>query len=299
MNHILANRIIMKHSFHFGFVFLIFITLAFTVSAQIGIVAANAEQKPGFIVLGSYHFDNPGLDVAKSTVDDVLKPNRQKEIQQLITLLKKYNPSKIVVEIKTENQAKTRADYEKYVRGDYALGRNEAEQIGFRLAKILRHKTVYCVDWNKNPVGDISNYDYNEFAAKNPELKAFLQKNRENLQKSVAENDAKLLKLSIVEQFKFLNQQQNLDKSHGRYFDYVQIGLGDEYIGANYLSHWYGRNMKIFVNIVRITDSDDDKILVIYGAGHAHLLNQFAKESGYFNVESPLKYLKQARKINK
>lgn len=282
----------MKHTYYFGIVILLLLILSFTVSAQIGIVDADAKQKPGFVVLGAYHFANPGKDVAKSTVDDVLKPQRQKEIQQLVALLEKYKPTKIVVEIKTENQAKTQADYEKYVRGEYTLARNEAEQIGFRLAKNLGLKTVYCVDWNKNPIGDISNYDYSEFAAKNSELKTFLQKHRQDLQKNVAENSEKLLKISIVEQFKFLNQKQNLDKSHRGYFDFVRLGLGDEYVGANYLSHWYGRNMKIFANIIRITDSPKDKILVIYGAGHAHLLNQFAAESGYFDVESPLKYLK-------
>lgn len=281
----------MHRAYNFGIIILL-VTLSLTVSAQIGIVDAHAQQKPGFVVLGSYHFANPGLDVAKSTVDDVLKPKRQKEIEKLVALMGKYKPTKIVVEIKTENQANTQANYDRYLRGEYSLGRSESEQIGFRLAKLLRHKTIYCADWNKSPIGDISNYDYDEFAAKTPELKAFLQKHREDLQKAVTEKDAKLLKLSIVEQFKLLNQKQNLNKSHEAYFDYLRIGLGDEYVGANYLSHWYGRNMKIFANIIRITESPADKILVIFGAGHAHLLNQFAMESGYFDVESPLKYLK-------
>ena len=53
--------------------------------------------------------------------------------------------------------------------------------------------------------------------------------------------------------------------------------------------------MKIFAHLIRITDSPGDRILVIYGAGHAKLLNQFAKESGYYDVESPLKYLKKEK----
>lgn len=281
----------MKISYYFGII-IILAVLSVTVSAQIGIVDAHASQKPSIVVLGTYHFANPGLDAAKSTVDDVLKPARQAELEQLAALLGKYQPTKIVIEVETENQTKTQADYDKYLRGEYTLRRSEAEQIGFRLAKLLNHKTIYCEDWNKDPIGDISNYDYSEFADKNPKFKAFLQQHRNYVQKTVSENDAKLLKYSIAEQLKFLNQKENLDKSHASYFDYVRIGLGDQYVGANYLSHWYGRNMKIFANIIRITDSPADKILVIFGSGHAHLLNQFAMESGYFNVESPLKYLK-------
>ena len=51
--------------------------------------------------------------------------------------------------------------------------------------------------------------------------------------------------------------------------------------------------MKILANIVRITDSPNDRILVIYGIGYAKLLNQFAKESGFYKVENPLKYLQK------
>jgi len=31
----------------------------------------------------------------------------------------------------------------------------------------------------------------------------------------------------------------------------------------------------------------------VMSIGHAKLLNQFAKESGFYNVESPLKYLEK------
>jgi hypothetical protein len=75
------------------------------------------------------------------------------------------------------------------------------------------------------------------------------------------------------------------------HFDLLRIGLGKEYAGANHLSWWYRRNMIILANIIRITDSPNDRILVIYGTGHSKLLTQFAKESAFYNVESPLNYL--------
>jgi hypothetical protein len=53
--------------------------------------------------------------------------------------------------------------------------------------------------------------------------------------------------------------------------------------------------MKILVNLIRITDSMDDRILAVYGNGHNKLLNQFAKESGFYTVETPLKYLKSRK----
>jgi pheromone shutdown protein TraB len=53
--------------------------------------------------------------------------------------------------------------------------------------------------------------------------------------------------------------------------------------------------MVILTNIIRLTDSMDDRILVVYGAGHNKLLNQLAKESDFYTVESPLKYLKSKK----
>jgi hypothetical protein len=53
--------------------------------------------------------------------------------------------------------------------------------------------------------------------------------------------------------------------------------------------------MVILTNIIRLTDSPSDRILVVYGAGHNKLLNQLAKESDFYTVESPLKYLKSKK----
>ena len=37
--------------------------------------------------------------------------------------------------------------------------------------------------------------------------------------------------------------------------------------------------MKIYVNLTRITESADDRILLIIGAGHVYLIQQFLEES--------------------
>ncbi|MCW5958366.1 MAG: hypothetical protein KIT61_17420 [Pyrinomonadaceae bacterium] len=274
------------------FVFSLLVFLTFAVNAQIGIVDRNAKVKPTLVILGSYRMANPGRDRARSEVDDVLQPARQREITRLVELLGRFKPTKIAVECSPKYQPKIDSDYQKYLKGEGELKKGEEEQIGFRLAKQMRLAKLYCIDWNDYPPGDFSNYDYDEFSQKDPELKSFLEEITQKLQESVAQNGKILTKLSIVEQYRFLNKPENLDHSHQRYFDFVRIGRGDQYIGANYLSHWYGRNMKILANLIRSTDSLSDRIFVIYGQGHAKLLTQFAEESGFYTVESPLKYLK-------
>ena len=72
----------------------------------------------------------------------------------------------------------------------------------------------------------------------------------------------------------------------------ARIGLGDQYPGANWMAHyWYDRNLKIYVNLTRITESADERIMLIIGAAHVYLVQQFFEESGDYIIESPLKYL--------
>ena len=250
----------------------------------------DAKIKPTLVILGTYHMGTPGNNVVNPTVADVSTPERQNQMVALVEKLKLFQPTKIAVEIDTEEEAKIEQLYNQYISsGQYQLSKSETNQIGFRLAKELAHKKIYCVDWNE--FTDDPLYNYEVYAAKDAELDSFLKSVYKNLKEELDAEFEKLFPLPIIDQLIFLNRQEQMDKDHQRYFDLLHIGRGQEYVGANYLSWWYARNMKILVNLTRMTDSPDDRILAIYGAGHLKLLTQFAKESGFYDVESPLKYL--------
>ncbi|NNE98394.1 MAG: hypothetical protein HKN25_05160 [Pyrinomonadaceae bacterium] len=260
-----------------------------SVRAQVGIVDRDAEEKPTFILLGTYHMGIEGNNVFKSDVDDITLPKRQEQIADLIDRLKKYKPTKIAIECDIKHNARIQKAYDAYQIGQYKLSKNETNQIGFRLAKELKHKKIFCVDWGIFPEDPL--YNYQTYAEKDDELKEFLSEIYKKGKKKNDENNKRLRELSIADQLILLNQPDRIERSHQGYYDFMRIGRGEDYVGANYLSWWYGRNMKILMNIIRITDSPDDRILVIYGAGHNKLLTQFATESGFYKVESPLKYL--------
>ena len=94
----------------------------------------------------------------------------------------------------------------------------------------------------------------------------------------------------MIEEYRRLNQDEGIRADHQKYLVIARIGLQDQYVGADWVQYWYGRNLKIFVNLTRITESDDDRILLIIGSGHVRLLQQFVEDSAYFFLESPLKY---------
>lgn len=279
-----------ENNFLFGFCFLFLLT--FVVKAQIGTVDRDAGIKPTLVVLGTYHMGTPGHNVVNGKVDDVTSPERQKQMVQLVGTLKQFKPTKIVVG-DLEDDAKTQEKYNKYLSGNYQLSKNETNQIGFRLAKELGHKKVYCVDWSD--FWDDPSINYEKYASKDAELDSFLKGVYRNLKKGVDAEHEKLFTLPVIDQLILLNQPDRMEKDHKVYFDLMRIGRGKEYIGANYVSWWYRRNLTILDAVIRLTDSPNDRILVIYGAGHLKLLTQFAKESGFYNVESPLKYLKSKK----
>ena len=280
-----------------GHFFLFVLCLVFlsapVVKAQLGIVDKDAERKPTLVVVGTYHMATTTTNVVNNQVDDITSPTRQKQVVELVEKLKKFKPTKIALECDIEDDAKVQEFYHQYLAGTRKLSKNETNQIGFRLAKELNHKKVYCVDWGIFPEDPL--YWYEKYAAKDAELSDFLKKVYEELKKESNAETEKLRTLSVTDQLIFLNQPDRWEKSHQIYFEFTRIGRGQEYVGANYLSWWYGRNMKILVNLIRITDSMDDRILVVYGNGHNKLLNQFAKESAFYTVESPLKYLKSRK----
>ena len=265
-------------------------------------------KKPTIMILGSSHLANPGADAFNFRMDDVLAPKRQREIEQLVAQLKSFRPTKIALEADERFDSEINTNYRGYLEGTYELKRGEGDQIGFRLAKQMGHPKLYGVDYwpEQNPFFpddfDSDLIDVDKFAKAH---------NQEHLLPSIedlAAPDAKITRqeedgrvwiesgkyVPIVDMYIQHNEPEGIRSDHQLYLRKIaRIGLGDQYPGANWVAHsWYARNLKIFVNLTRITESVDDRILLIIGAGHVFLVQQFLEDSGDYIVESPLKYLK-------
>src|SRR5437660_4350899 len=106
-------------------------------------VWAQATARPEILILGTYHMANPGHDIHNMQVDDVLAPQRQQEIAQLLDVLKRFHPT--IIAIESDSNGPRPQQYRDYLAGTYTLGRNEIEQIGFRLAKELGLAAIYPV----------------------------------------------------------------------------------------------------------------------------------------------------------
>ena len=257
------------------------------------------QTKPTIMILGSGHLANWGADRINYRMDDVLAPKRQAELQQLAEQLARFKPTKIAVEVDTNWEAELQEEYNGYLQGNFQLKPHEIHQIGFRLAKQMGHPKVHCVDYLRDDLmirEDREDHltDYGAFAEMNdqehllgPPPTGKMTQDEDGTIWIEPEKYEPIVDMYIQE-----NQDEKIRTNLRDYLRIARIGLRDEYPGANWVAHfWYNRNLKTFVNLTRITESEDERILLIIGAGHLGFLKQIVEDSEVYHIESPLQYL--------
>ncbi|MEZ5056036.1 MAG: DUF5694 domain-containing protein [Saprospiraceae bacterium] len=236
------------------------------------------NQLPKVLLVGSFHFAYYNLDahkVAKEDQVDILSEKRQKEVEELVEYIAKFKPTKIAVET-GRNTGYLMREFEEWQEGSSPLKRSESRQIGFRLMERFKLDTIYGVD-----AGSVSNdlYYSKDSLAIRPYLDEIFEdydyKSNDKISKrykKFRELDDKLtLENTLLDYFKFMNSDKVLDRGFGAYLN-GDFKNGD-YEGADALVlYWYNRNLRILRNIQKITTSPDDRILVIFGAGHVEIL---------------------------
>lgn len=223
---------------------------------------AQEAPRPEVLVLGTYHMNNPGRDIVNTQADDVLTPKRQADIAQLIAVLEKFRPTKIAVERDTD-ETRVHKDYADYLAGKHELTRNEIEQIGFRLAKELGHKDIYGVDADGEfPFPRLVKYA--KATDRSKELDALFA----DVSTMVKTTNVYLTSHTVLETLLYMNADAKVAEDVGYYFRQAELGEPYDWAGADLVADWFRRNMRIYTNIVRVIDSPNDRLLVIYGSGH-------------------------------
>jgi hypothetical protein len=244
--------------------------------------------RPALLIVGTGHFANSGRDIKNQQIDDVLAAKRQAEIATLVEQLAAFKPTHIVVEWPADRQAALDARYKAFREGSYTLTRNEIDQVGLRLAAKLKLSRVIAADWNAQSPGDPAAYNWYEYGQAHGQsglISAIIDPKR-------MLGDVPLTDQSLTQWLKTLNAPEALAASHRNYFDIATVGDAAAQPGAAWVGHWYARNLRIFTKLESLDAGRNDRILVLYGAGHAYLLSQFAEESGAFAITPVREVLK-------
>jgi hypothetical protein len=265
------------------------VPLLFTVpvllSAPSGVEAQATGGPPSqVLILGTYHFANPGLDVVQTEVPDVLEPGKQEEVSRIVEALAAFRPTKVVVEHLPSDGPRLDSFYRAYRAGEHALSRNESQQLGFPLAARFDLERVHPFDHRGEfPFGAMM-----EYAGRNDP--AFVEMVMAELQRITEETNLRHRELTIGEILRVMNDPDELAEGHAVYLEFARVGAGDGYVGADLLSKWYERNIRMFANLTGVT-APGDRVLVIVGSGHAPILRELVAADARMELVDPLGYL--------
>lgn len=241
------------------------------VGAQQAEGATATPARAQVLILGTYHMGGSG-DYVQTSVDDVLSPRRQREIEALVDALAAFRPTKIMVETPFARDSALNARYRRYAAGQDTLRRNETDQIGFRLARRLGHSRLYAIDYSQDEdIGSVV-----AWAAEHGDT-GFVSLVQNFGARIQAQSDS-LGARTITEHLRRLNSPAEDALGQSAYLRMARVGRDSTYVGADVLAGRYARNLKIFANLARATQPGD-RVLVIYGASHGKLLRDFVRES--------------------
>ncbi len=243
------------------------------------------------MVLGAYHFGNPGLDLHNLKVDSVLTPAKQAELADVASRLAKFNPTKIAVEAISDRADFATKRFVAFAPDTLTKDPDERTQIAFRLAHQLGQKSVYGIDEQSKTI-DYFPFDKVDAYAKTHGQAAMLNSLQKDIEKTLKEMEAEQKTKPIRLMLADLNAPERVLSDH-RNFYYALLSLGNEkeQPGAELNSAWYQRNAKIFAKLTQIVQPGD-RVLVVFGAGHAFWLRHFVQNTPGFQLVEPDDYLR-------
>ncbi|HEY7642326.1 MAG TPA: DUF5694 domain-containing protein [Steroidobacteraceae bacterium] len=244
--------------------------------------AAAEPPKTQVMLVGTYHFSNPGQDLNNVKAVDVLAPERQREIGKVVASLAKFAPSKVAVEWPAQV---VQERYPKFRDGTLPESRNEVVQLGFRLARERGLQSVHGLDVE----GDFpfeAVMAWAEQHGRKGEIEALMAMGA----KEVAHISSLQDQTSIGGVLRDMNSQTSIARNHSFYPPLLTMGSDDDQPGAKLLSAWYARNLAICARLLQQLQPGD-RVVVFYGQGHIYLLQQCLREQPGVQLVDPLSYL--------
>lgn len=260
------------------------------------------------MLLGTAHFDNPGLDEANPRIGDVLAPERQAELRNLVERLARWKPDRVAVERPYDRTEDVNAYYEEFRSGERAFDSDDGDtdrdfraydseadevhsevvQIGFRLADKCGHEQVHPID---HPM-DISNNDLEALDERNFQPEEKVEFAFSDWEAREQETERRFANSTIGGFLAWLNREEQLDGNHhGMFADGLRLGEGENFGGPRMLAAWYDRNLRMVHNLWRAIEPGDERVLLVVGSGHVRVLRHLLEEAPMFCPASPLAYL--------
>lgn len=252
--------------------------------------------KPKIMTLGVFHFAYHNLDVVTTDKENqisVLEEPYQSEIIAVAKAIEKFSPTIIAIEVTPDSQQRIDSLFQLYKSDKLILGKDEVDQLAFRLGKDLNLDRIFCVNDFGRHYSNITDI-FND-SIRTAQFEEYFMNSRA----TVSGSNLKGEKVAgIIDELYRINRPDVIKDGLAVYlsnpFKYEE--QPGDFTGVDFeTGRWFNRNLRIFRNVQRIPHNDDDRILLIIGAGHLNLLNFYFDVSDEFEFVSPLPYLDSAK----
>ncbi len=268
-------------------------------SASIPDFFRESAPRAELMLLGVFHFADAGLDSYKPRFSvDIMSAQRQAEIEDLVDRLAQFRPTKVAVEQNRTRQPRIDSLYNAYLAGTYTLGTNEVYQLGFRLAKKLGHTRVHAIDIGARAAipDTLAARQVRELGITSIDSAMNADPWSARYRSYYAFNDSIKTVNTLTDHLLYINDPASVRRSHGHYLvASFKFARDTNYVGPDDATRWYNRNLRIFSNIQRITESPSERILAIVGSGHLPILRFLAETSPEHRLIEPSAYLRRNR----
>lgn len=231
-------------------------------------VTSQAEEPspPGEVMLvGVFHFANPGRDLVKTEVIDVMSAENQAYLEGLTDRLAAWRPTAVLLEFDPQNQAQVQSRYEQYRAGTWELGYNEIYQLGFRIARKAGLTEVHSFDersvqWDAQAL-------MTQMEAMPARMHAF-----EATIAATSKEQAEMHASWSLSRILHWHNSPAADRANkGLYLQTSDIGAGEGFAGADAAASWWHRNFRMYANIQRHAPQGS-RVIAIGGQGHTAIL---------------------------
>ncbi|MCB9879006.1 MAG: hypothetical protein H6835_15535 [Planctomycetes bacterium] len=249
-----------------------------------GYLAAAAQAPVEVVLLGTFHFDDQGLDEYQPQHHfDALEAKRQQQIEAVVAALAKWQPDLICVERRPNAQPQVDADYRRYRDGELRDRRGELAQLAYRLAAQLGHERVHAIDADGRALEP--RVDPVQWAVERGVQRSLATPLLQAGARYTRDRDRFIDREDLSTILRFFNHERVLEASHAVYLvGKFRAADGEQFPGPDgFVSQWHNRNLRIFSNLCRVA-KPGQRVLVLFGVGHMPILRQCVVSSPEFRL---------------
>lgn len=228
-------------------------------------IKPNDEKQTEILLVGTFHFNNPGLDIVKNKAFDIKNSKTQTELDIIAQKIADFNPTKIFVERPYQNQKELDSTYNLYKKGTLPVSTDEIYQLAFRVAKLNKNTSLEAIDYNgfDFPFGEVMEIMETR---KQTDLKEKIM----NITKEIGNDFNKKLENGISLTNILLYHNTDEFRYHANHIYDIILNAGNEtdFEAAHLLAQWNNRNLYMYSLLKKKTTKKDERVMVLLGASH-------------------------------